>query len=665
MIESDVLTKAKKWLSENRRDVAMVVVLFLVALLPRVWDLGTFLTADEKNWMGRSYEFVRAVKDWRFNDTLQTTHPGVTTLWMSGLSITAWMYLTHTPFSYQTLAHFAAAAQLPIALANSLAVPLVYLFLRKLLRSEWLSGFSALLIALNPLLIGYSRVAHVDALLASLMMLAALAMLIYAQSGYKRNWLITSAVLSGLAILTKAPAIFLIPFFILVLLVFGLFGWPQEKRLRIDWEHLRDRARDFTLWILLIVLMFLILWPAMLFVPNPKGNFLLVKRDLLIATETPHDMTEDYTLNSSHYPLTLLTRTVPITLMFSVIGIVFVTAFGVPSSLKLRGAGLSRSFLWLLVGYLFFFIVMMTLGAKKGDRYILPVFPVLDILAAFGISLVASWFGYWREKARYILSLLAVLYLVVVFCTYRQYAIAYSSPLFMDNLSQELGWGEGLDQVASWLNTNDPHAIVASWYPEELGAYTTAQVAHINAHEQAKVQYVILYRNMFGRSPDHYANNFIDEYYKKRKPVFVARIADKEFAWVYKKWAFPTVVGELLPGNVLEQKLPATHDNLSGVDVLVATYSGKARAGELVVSLNDFTWRIPVSKIENDRWLTLRLPSPVLLNGKDVTVKISAEGTVPGNAPTIRKSPERLGVRLRYKVGDNQEAHEEELRLLR
>src|SRR3990167_9396247 len=64
----------------------------------------------------------------------------------------------------------------------------------------------------------------------------------------------------------------------------------------------------------------------------------------------------------------------------------------------------------------------------------------------------------------------------------------------------------------------------ASWYPEELDVYTNGPVAHINSHLQNQVRFVVLYRNMFGREPSHYANDFIDEYYKKMEPVFVVKV---------------------------------------------------------------------------------------------------------------------------------------------
>src|SRR5688572_1823995 len=91
----------KTWVHQNRYDIGVALVLVIIAGLPRLMDLGLFLTADEKNWIGRSYEFVRAFKDFRFNDMMQTTHPGVTTMWLSGVAVTLKMFLSHIPFSFR------------------------------------------------------------------------------------------------------------------------------------------------------------------------------------------------------------------------------------------------------------------------------------------------------------------------------------------------------------------------------------------------------------------------------------------------------------------------------------------------------------------------------------------------------------------------------------
>ncbi len=60
----------------------------LVALLPRVLNLGTFLTGDEANfWLRRSEIFWRALATGDFAATAISTHPGVTTMWLGGLGL--------------------------------------------------------------------------------------------------------------------------------------------------------------------------------------------------------------------------------------------------------------------------------------------------------------------------------------------------------------------------------------------------------------------------------------------------------------------------------------------------------------------------------------------------------------------------------------------------
>lgn len=698
----------------HRVDIVIFVVLFIVAAIPRLTDLGAFLTADEKNWIGRSYEFIRAFKDFRFNDMLQTTHPGVTALWAMGVAVTAKMFVSDIPFSFNNLFHFVKAAQFPVALLNTLAVPVIYIFLRKLFVSStkllvtryWLPVTSSLLIALDPVIIGYSRVAHIDALLMSFLFLAALATIIYAQTGYSRRWLITSAVLSALAVLSKAPAIFIVPFFGLVILAY------EGKRLFTK-NVLKERFRDFVTWGLIVGILFVVLWPAILWVPDPKGNVLLLKRDLGTAALTPHHMAEDYTLNAWHYPAALLSRTNPVTLIFGSIGIVGILVHLFKKREQENNQySLPGTRYGLLIAYILFFVLMMTLGAKKGDRYILPVWPALHVLGAIGFFVFVEWFrkqfelriknyelsSTVRRALPISLFLIPVFYLAFTVYSYHPYEIAYSNPLFPDNLSQELGWGEGLEQVGAWLSENAPGAVVASWYPEELGAYTSAQVAHINAHEQNKVRYVVLYRNMFGRAPDHYANDFIDEYYTKREPVFVAHVVGKEFAWVYEKPVYERIVGELTPGVRVGQQIDVPYDRsmLAAIDVLIATYSGKAAAGEVVVNVKEdvdgrvlHSFTIPVAEIEDDQYLTVLLPEEVRPLPETVFVEIFARGTAEGDAPTVRYTRDfnyrksdfllsddgflsaadekqgDLAIRFRYRVPSGELATEQHTRLLK
>lgn len=687
---------------ENKWEILIAITILVVALVPRVAGLGVFLTADEKNWIGRSYEFIRAFKEWRFNEMLQTTHPGVTTLWLGGIAVTIKMLAAHIPFSFSNLIHFVRAAQLPIAVTNAGLVLVVYILLRQLWpQRKMVAGLAALMIALDPLIVGYSRVVHVDAMLGGFMMAAGIAILLWAQQGFRRKWLVVSAGLTALAGLTKAPAVFLVPYFVLVALVFGQKYWVN----RIFWV---GRLRDFIMWLLLIGIIVLIVWPAILWVPNPEGNVLVLKRDYSVAAATPHNMNSEYKLNSSFYWYTLVSRATPVTLLLVVTAIVSLMLERVwrgGQGVKSDRADVAEEdgavdaetakILWLLVAYIFFFIVMMMLGAKKGDRYILPVFYALDILAAWG-----AWFltaGITKLVNRYTkfirlprTAMMAALTLVIaaqmgiMLYQYHPYAIAYSNPLLPDNLSQELGWGEGLEQVGKWLNEHDPGAVVAAWYPEELGAYTSAHVAHINAHEQSRVKYIVLYRNMFGREIDHYANDFIDEYYKKRVPVYTAMVAGKEAAWVYEKKVYDRVLNELTAGQEVSQAVEIRQTGLAGVDIMAATFSGQAKDGYLEVEIERQSgeivgsWRLPVTEINDRGWTNFMLEQPMTDTGRyKVNVRAAETGA---KAPTVRyrdgavyrsesmvvngqEKPGNLAVRVRYKAG-NEMVTEDDQKLL-
>ncbi|MEK7499122.1 MAG: glycosyltransferase family 39 protein, partial [Patescibacteria group bacterium] len=321
-----------KYPRSRTQNIALIGLLLAISLATRTLNLGTFLTADEKTWLGRSYEFIRAFKDVRFNDMLQTTHPGVTTLWTAGIAVTTKMFVSGVPFTNATLFHFIKSAQFSIAFLNACAVPVIYIFLYALLKRRDIAFFAALLIALNPLLIGYSRVVHVDALLGSLLTLAVLASMLYARS-LERQWLIASAVLSALALLTKIPAVFILPFIVCALIVYYVIPAREpESRQSTTWipgqarDDIRlfliNRFRDALIWLLIVTLMILIIWPALLWVPNPVGNVLAVKRDISVAATTPHNMSEDYSLNPYHYPAALLSRSTPVSLIGTILGLI-------------------------------------------------------------------------------------------------------------------------------------------------------------------------------------------------------------------------------------------------------------------------------------------------------------------------------------------------------
>jgi 4-amino-4-deoxy-L-arabinose transferase-like glycosyltransferase len=129
--------------------IVIATLSFFAALLPRAVSLGTFLTADEALWLQRSRSFVEAV--WRHDwaGTYVTAHPGVTTAWLSGLSL-----LVLRP---QGVSGNLLAAAFPIALTSSVGVLLIY-WLSSEIFDRRIALAAALLVAFDPFYIAHSRV---------------------------------------------------------------------------------------------------------------------------------------------------------------------------------------------------------------------------------------------------------------------------------------------------------------------------------------------------------------------------------------------------------------------------------------------------------------------------------------------------------------------------
>ena len=124
----------------------------------------------------------------------------------------------------------------------------------------------------------------------------------------------------------------------------------------------------------------------------------------------------------------------------------------------------------------FFFMVFMTLAAKKFDRYLLPVFPPLDILAALGWVGLFAWLMDRRARqvgdgvAGPVVLAGAVAAQGGLALSTFPYYMSYYNPAMGGPAKAEdvmfIGWGEGLDEAARWLNANVDVATttVASWY---------------------------------------------------------------------------------------------------------------------------------------------------------------------------------------------------------
>ena len=199
----------------------------------------------------------------------------------------------------------------------------------------------------------------------------------------------------------------------------------------------------------------------------------------------------------------------------------------------------------------------MTLGAKKFDRYLLPVFAPLDILAAVGwITILTSIYQLLRNR----LSRTAQLRFVVIssglllFTAYiwqscgvmrtAPYYLSYYNPLMgRAERAQEvmmIGWGEGLDQAARYLNQSSEAGKlrVMSWYYDGPFSYlfsgtTLLEEFPAKPQELPKVDYIVIYIHQLQRQlPSEEFLAFID----KQTLEHVVRLRGIPYAYIYRMY---------------------------------------------------------------------------------------------------------------------------------
>src|SRR5262245_543795 len=374
--------------------------IFLLALAPRALALGRFVTVDEAyHWFERARLFLTAVRagDWAATNLIG--HPGVTTMWLGALGIAA----------HQALAGWGLATwpdadllrlmlRVPVAIVTSLCIALGYLLLRQLLPAR-VALLATLLWAADPFLVAHSQLLHVDALLTSFVTLALLAALLAfgldgAPGTVRWPALVASSLAGGLALWTKSPAIILPPMVGLSAVVGWWIGRGRQQE-----RPQRDRPTGFVASVVMPMLIWggvaatiwFALWPAAWV--DPIGALGSIVHQAQADGGSPHGWGNFFMGHAVadpgplFYPVAVALRLTPWTLA-GLVAAVFGAALAARTSLRRVSLPLT-----LLAIFVVLFSMMIGFAAKKFDRYALPIFPALDIIAAAGLVWILD-FGF-------------------------------------------------------------------------------------------------------------------------------------------------------------------------------------------------------------------------------------------------------------------------------
>lgn len=539
-----------------------LALLGTVALLLRTLDLGGFLTVDETTtWVPNSYRFLRVLQSGDYGATPFMGYPAITTMWLgsAGVALRRALFewgVLHTD-TYEVLLAF---NRLPTALVHSACVLAGYGLLRRIVPPAT-AALAALLWATDPFILAFSRVLHMDVLMGGFATLSLLSACAYWCHAARPRWLVLSALCAGLAVLSKLPALGLFPMLALIAAAQwwrGRRGGAREEERGKEGAPTNQPVPRSLLSLLLPLLLWgfitaatvVALWPT--FWTSPARAYEALRYGVEIEGSNPH-MNGNYFLGRPvdvpgpfFYPTALAMRTTPITLAGLLLLAWARWPLRRPSEQEQQCPGHPE--ITMLAAWIIMFLLAMNMFPLKFNRYLVPIFPAVDILAAVGLvwgaqRLAAHTAHLMRRALPHAANLLLVLVALAALLNaawYHPYSIVYFNQLLGGARAGAYaflaGWGEGLDQVAAWLNQQPDIASVVTVsrldtslnpYLKE-GAYS--ERASSGRLPEKSGYLVVYYRHVqWGQEPPPY-----DDYYGHAIPLHIVTLHGVDYAWIYQ-----------------------------------------------------------------------------------------------------------------------------------
>jgi len=193
--------------------------------------------------------------------------------------------------------------------------------------------------------------------------------------------------------------------------------------------------------------------------------------------------------------------------------------------------------------------LFMTLGAKKFDRYLLPIYLPLDLVAGVGWVAVTAWIRpVWSTALTRALApailFVAILGQAAYTASSYPYYLSYYNPLLGGTPRAPkvmmIGWGEGLDQAARFLKdrpgTNPPRVLLGLWtgtfsyFYDGPIQWSDFAAGETTITDWKNSDYCIIYINQWqrGRLPQE-----LMDYLAKKEPALVIRLQGLDYAYVY------------------------------------------------------------------------------------------------------------------------------------
>lgn len=546
----------------------------LVVITPRVLDLDVFFGRDELTIWSWVDSFALAVRRGDLAGTLTgSDYPGIPLFWAQTLFLTVKYSLpslfqqTMIPlvelFDTRNLALLAERRWVAAVFTGIQLVGCIWL-VRRLF--GWPAALlSAIFMGLDPFSLTEARLLRLEMISSLFVCLSVLAYFLYLRQR-QRRWLILSGGLAGLAVSSKTSAGLLVPYIWLLLVLDLLLA--DESPSGLGWlKKLKRAVVDGLLWTVGASGAFWLIWPAMWVRPVEAIQHVFL-RGLSQAADRSvwgdkvffwGQIIDGGDPGPYFYPVVFAFRTTPLTWLglLSALALVGVMMWRRRSGPRPPSDGFQslEATLWgfpwsgvaivLLLAGIILITVELTFVVSKVDRFLILVFPFLNIVSALGLAgLIQEIAAAVHPPGQTWLSAAALILILAwqlgITLPVHPYYFTYWNPWVGGGQAAmeilPMGSGEGIDQAMDFLNSQ-PNAARSTlvcgaswpWCDGKFNGQTLRFASYFDG-EWVTADYASFYISHLQR--ERFPPEIVD-FFKQQKPIYRVELQGATYMWVY------------------------------------------------------------------------------------------------------------------------------------
>lgn len=573
-------------LLENKQPKGLIwlgwVLVIVLAIGPRVFNLDIFYARDELAIWPWADQFTLAVWAGDPAGTLTASdYPGIPLFWTQTLFL-SFKYTFPALFSQTALPleqlttdrslPLLAERRLAAALLVGLQVIAAVWLVRRLF--GWPSALlAAILLGLDPFSLSEARLLRLEMISALFVGLSVLTYLLYLRRR-RPVFLLLSGVMAGLGVSTKTSAGLIVPYIWLLLALDFLLGPGQTWR-----QKLQQLLVNGLLWAGGAIAAFWLIWPAMWVKPLAALQYVFLTGFSQAANRSVWgdkvfflgQVVDGGDPGPLFYPVALAFRTTPLvwvgmasTLIFLAIAIwrkvVNRPALRLPENRLEDGSPLLWNWPWWAVaaGLLLLYVVIvgveLNLVISKADRFLLLIFPELNILSVLGLAVFMTWIINYALPGRGIPyrfpltaqhSVMAFILLVLIIqlaitLPVHPYFFTYWNPWAGGGQAAmallPIGAGEGMDLAMNFLNeqpgaTGKTVICGASqpWCSRIFKGKTVRSADYVDGR-WVQADYATFYISQLQRQIDPVE---VVNFFRQQMPLYRVDMQGVNYVWVY------------------------------------------------------------------------------------------------------------------------------------